>query len=140
MWPSNDDTFSPAVALFKTESKVRTRPHLQAPKTAKIAGKTKAVHLFGLPPSGGGEEVTRNLDSYNFITQNGLQTQAGVKKFLAPQRKGRSPDRRDRDQGVLGAGRHRGCLSVYGHDWYLQSPGPPYHGQGPTGASGPIFV
>ena len=83
MWPSNDDTFSPAVALFKAEAKVRTRPHLQAPKTAKIQGKTKAVHLFSLPPSGGGEEVTRNMDSYTYITQNGLQTQAGVKKFLA---------------------------------------------------------
>jgi hypothetical protein len=83
MWPSNDDTFSPAVALFKAETKVRTRPHLQAPKTAKIEGKTKAVHLFSLPPSGGGEEVTRNLDSYTYIIQNGLQTQAGVKQFLA---------------------------------------------------------
>jgi hypothetical protein len=82
MWPSNEDTFSPAVGLFKAQSKVRTRPHLQPPKTVKIAGKTRAAHLFGLPPSGGGEEVTRNLDSYNFITQNGLQTLAGVKTFL----------------------------------------------------------
>lgn len=84
MWPSNDDTFSPAVAAFKMQNKVRTRPHLQAPKTAKIQGKTKAVHLFSLPPNGGGEEVTRNLDSYNYITQTaGLQSQAGVKKFLS---------------------------------------------------------
>ena len=83
MWPSNDDTFSPAVGLFKAESKVRTRPHLQSPKTSKIGGPSNAPHLFSVPPTGGGEEVTRNLDSYNFITQNGLQTQVGVKKFVS---------------------------------------------------------
>jgi hypothetical protein len=83
MWPSNDDTFSAAVGLFRAQSKVRTRPHLQPPKTAKIAGLTKTAHLFSLPPNGGGEEVTRNLDSYNFIIKNGLQTQAGVKKFIS---------------------------------------------------------
>jgi hypothetical protein len=82
MWPSNEDTFSAAVALFKAQAKVRTRPHLQPPKTLKIAGLTKNAHLLSLPPSGGGEEVTRNMDSYNFIIQNGLQTQAGVKKFI----------------------------------------------------------
>jgi len=83
MWPSNDDTFSPAVGLFKMETKVRTRPHLQAPKTMKIESRQKGVHLFSLPPNGGGEEVTRNLDSYNYIIQNGLQTRAGVMKFFS---------------------------------------------------------
>jgi hypothetical protein len=83
MWPSNDDTFSPAVGLFKAETKVRTRPHLQAPKFMKIEGQVKGFHLFMLPPNGGGEEVTRNLDSYNYIIQNGLQSVAGVKKFFS---------------------------------------------------------
>jgi len=83
-WPSNDETFSPAVGLFKAESKVRTRPHLQAPKTAKIAGQQNFAHLFSVPPNGGGEEVTRNMISYTYITQTaGLQTQPGVKKFLS---------------------------------------------------------
>ena len=80
-WPSNADTFSPAVKLFDAKQKVRTRPHLQAPKTAKIAGKNLLMHFFA-PPQGGGEEVTRNLDSYHYITGNGLQTQFGVKKLL----------------------------------------------------------
>ena len=65
-WPSNDETFSPAVGLFKAESKVRTRPHLQAPKTAKIAGQQNFAHLFSVPPNGGGEEVTRNLRQMRF--------------------------------------------------------------------------
>ena len=83
-WPSNEETFSPAVGLFKAESKVRTRPHLQAPKTAKIEGMQNGVHAFAAPPNGGGEEVTRNLISYTYITQTAsLQTQAGVKKFLS---------------------------------------------------------
>lgn len=84
MWPSNDETFSPALGLFKAENKVRTRPHLQAPKTAKIGGQENGVHLFSMPPNGGGEEVTRNMISYTYITQTAdLQTQTGVKKFLS---------------------------------------------------------
>jgi len=83
MWPSNDDTFSPAVGLFRLESKVRTRPHLQAPKIMKIEGQAKGFNLFGLPPSGEGDEVTRNLASYNYIVQKGLQTRAGVMKFFS---------------------------------------------------------
>jgi hypothetical protein len=83
MWPSNDDTFSPAVGKFRAEAKVRVRPHLQAPKTMKIESHQKGVHLFSLPPDGGGEEVTRNLDSYTYISKNGLQTRAGVVKFFS---------------------------------------------------------
>ena len=83
MWPSNDDTFSAAVGLFKAETKVRTRPHLQPPKFLKIQGQVKGLHLFSMPANGGGEEVTRNLDSYNYIVQNGLQSFGGVKKFLS---------------------------------------------------------
>jgi hypothetical protein len=84
MWPSNDDTFSPAVGPFRAENKVRTRPHLQAPKSAKNGGPSNASHLFSVPPTNGGEEVTRNLDSYNYITQkDGLQSRADVKKWIS---------------------------------------------------------
>ncbi|SRR5260370_13937848 len=52
MWPSNDDTFSPAVHLFKAEAKVRTRPHLEAPKFMKFEDQAKGFNLFSLPPNG----------------------------------------------------------------------------------------
>lgn len=80
MWPSNDETFSPAMGAFKMESKVRTRPHLQAPKIMR--GMTHA-QLLSFPPQGGGEEVTRNLLSYDYILGNGLNSKAGVWQYLS---------------------------------------------------------
>lgn len=77
LWPSNEDTFSPAVGLFKAENKHRTRPHLQPPKTEKMKGKLAAEFHGGVPDSAG-EEVTRNMLSYGYITKSGLNTKPGV--------------------------------------------------------------
>ena len=79
VWPSNDDTFSPAVKAFVVQNKVRTRPHLQAPKDLRFNAHLK---LLALPPAGGGEEVTRNGLSYGYIREKGLYTIGGIKAFF----------------------------------------------------------
>jgi len=85
LWPSDPDTFAPNVSLFVQQNKIRTRPHLQQSKLAVLL---RSPHNFRnfispTPPSGGGEEVTRNQLSYDYIMKNGLNTQAGIVKFLA---------------------------------------------------------
>lgn len=83
LWPSNDDTFSPAVPKFKSLNKIRTRPHLQVPKLFRGIKSNKSLGHLSLPPSKGGEEVTRNLLSYGYIMRNGLNSRAGVWKRLS---------------------------------------------------------
>lgn len=84
MWPSNDDTFSAAVPLFKAENKVRTRPHLQIPKKFRAAGGEVNAHALAAAASTPiQEEVTRNSLSYGYIIGKGLQSRAGVKQFLS---------------------------------------------------------
>ena len=77
LWPSNHDTFSPAVAAFKPANKVRTRPHLQAPKISKH------LSLLSSPFPSAGEEVTRNMLSYDYIVGKGLNTKVGVWAYLS---------------------------------------------------------
>ncbi|GAA6133923.1 hypothetical protein NBRC116188_07120 [Oceaniserpentilla sp. 4NH20-0058] len=79
-WPSNQNTFSPAVPKFTFDNKVRARPHLQLPKLMK--GMTPKEQLAA-PPVNGGEEVTRNMFSYDYIMAKGLNSKAGVLKFLS---------------------------------------------------------
>lgn len=80
LWPSNDDTFSPAVRLFNKSQKVRTRPHLQEPKVFLM--NDTPVHAFALaqPQISAGEEVTRNPIAYGYITdpKRPLNTRAAV--------------------------------------------------------------
>ena len=82
LWPSNEDTFSPAVEQFVEAKKVRTRPHLQAPKVTRLKGHEQQIEHLGLPSSQGGEEVTRNRLSYDYIVGRNLNTQDGVWKLL----------------------------------------------------------
>ena len=54
LWPSNHDTFNPSVQQFAPENKIRTRPHLQAPKIFRGQAHTQ----LSLPPEGGGHRAT----------------------------------------------------------------------------------
>ncbi|CUS42978.1 MAG: hypothetical protein VB954_12210 [Thalassolituus sp.] len=83
IWPSNEDTFSPAVKAFSVENKVRTRPHLQEPKIFLAAQHQPMAAKFSMPPNDGGEEVTRNLISYKYIMQKNLNSKAGVWNTLS---------------------------------------------------------
>lgn len=84
LWPSDPDTFAPNAPAFTPANKIRTRPHLQPSRLATFA---RAAHRLSLvnpfPPGGGGEEVTRNPLSYDYIIGKGLNTQAGIVKYLA---------------------------------------------------------
>lgn len=81
-WPSNDDTFSPAVRTFSLEQKVRVRPHLQEPKAELLEEGMKKAHGFSGPRDVVKEEVTRNLISYKYITDSGLNTTIGLSRKL----------------------------------------------------------
>jgi len=81
LWPSNDDTFSPAVAKFVADKKIRTRPHLQAPKIFRsLSHKKLQAKVYDLKIE---EEVTRNFLSYDYIMNSGLNSKAGVWKLLS---------------------------------------------------------
>jgi hypothetical protein len=82
MWPSNEDTFSPAVRAFVAANKVRTRPHFQPSKAHFLITRQNAKTAL-LAPRGGGEEVTRNPISYKYITDNKLTTAAGAWQRLS---------------------------------------------------------
>jgi len=79
LWPSNDDTFNPSTETFMLENKERKLPQLQTPKLLRT--QLIKAHL-SLPPDSGGEEVTRNALSYDYIFKRGLNTKAGVWKVL----------------------------------------------------------
>jgi hypothetical protein len=82
-WPSDQDTFNPNVQKFTVEKKIRTQPHLQQSRLTVLLRSPHAMRSFINPvPSSGGEEVTRNPLSYGYIMDNGLNTQAGMAKFL----------------------------------------------------------
>lgn len=84
LWASDLDTFSPNVPTFTAAKKVRTRPHLQVSRLAVLLKSPHALSLTNpFPPSGGGEEVTRNALSYGYISGKGLNTQAGIVSYLA---------------------------------------------------------
>lgn len=83
LWPSDPDTFAPNVQKFTAQNKVRTRPHLQAPALQILLKTPNALKAMVNPFPSGGEEVTRNLLSYDYITGKGLNTQAGIAKFLS---------------------------------------------------------
>jgi hypothetical protein len=84
LWPSDADTFAPNVALFAPQNKIRTRPHLQQSRLTPLLRTPRNFKNFmsPLPPTNGGEEVTRNQLAYSYIMDNGLNTQAGIAKFL----------------------------------------------------------
>lgn len=82
LWPSNADTFSPAAKAFVPAQKVRTRPHLQSPKLQRILAHRRGA-TFTPPPAAAGEEVTRNLLSYDYIVANGLTTASSAWKRLS---------------------------------------------------------
>lgn len=88
LWQSDIDTFSPG--HNPTAAKFRNRPHLQTSVLAKAIGMRMhnaavtagtATNPFDFEASL--EEVTRNDISYQYITTNGLNTQAGIAKFLS---------------------------------------------------------
>jgi hypothetical protein len=87
LWPSNEDTFSPAVQTFLAANKIRTRPHLQAPKFLKLPEFRNQLFSVNALPKGEGEEVTRNPLSYDYMAdpKRTLTTQAGVwSAFTSP--------------------------------------------------------
>jgi len=77
LWPSNADTFNPALGDFVPQSKVRPRPHLEMTKFEQATGR---FHTF---PDSAGEERTRNMLSYRYIRGNGLITKSGVNAYLS---------------------------------------------------------
>ncbi len=79
LWPNNDNTFGVDAAKFKLKNKIRTRPYLQDPKFFRMLVHQQSLSVV---PSAGGEEVTRNNLSYEYIINKGLQTKAGVWKLL----------------------------------------------------------
>lgn len=81
MWPSDSDTFSPDAPRFNPQNKTRTRPHLQESKLVRAVRATAHVAVNPFPSAG--EEVTRNVLSYGYITGKSLNTQAGIVKYLA---------------------------------------------------------
>jgi hypothetical protein len=85
LWPSDPDTFAPNVRRFTPQEKIRTRPHLQQSKLVVLLRSPHTARglMNPLPPSSGGEEVTRNQLSYDYIMNNGLNSQAGIVKFLS---------------------------------------------------------
>lgn len=82
LWPSNEDTFSPAVSAFVATNKIRSRPHLQPSKAHLLVARTQALQSLAVPV-GGGEEVTRNPISYGYIVANKLTTAASAWKRLS---------------------------------------------------------
>ena len=83
LWPSDHDTFAPNMGLFTAQTKVRTRPHLQVSKLAVLLNSPHTLNALMNPFPSGGEEVTRNRLSYDYIIGKGLNTQAGIAKFLS---------------------------------------------------------
>ena len=73
LWPSNDDTFSPAVNAFVAANKVRNRPHLEQSKVHELIMRTRQLQATqAVGPVKAGEEVTRNEISYQYIKTNKL--------------------------------------------------------------------
>lgn len=83
LWPSDAQTFNPNAAPFDASKVIRKRPHLQQSRLSAFAGPAHQGSLTNpFPPSGGGEEVTRNALSYGYIMGKGLNTQAGIAQYL----------------------------------------------------------
>ena len=83
LWASDPDTFSPNAPVFNPANKIRTRPHLQPSRLSALAGPAHQLSLVNpFPPSGGGEEVTRNALSYGYIMGKALNTQVGIATYL----------------------------------------------------------
>ncbi len=84
LWPSNDDTFSPAVNAFVLANKVRNRPHLHPSKVHELIMQRRglrATQVVG--PVKAGEEVTHNEISYHYIMSNKLNTATTAWKRLS---------------------------------------------------------
>jgi hypothetical protein len=84
VWPSNDDTFSPAVNAFVLANKVRNRPHLEQSKVHELIMRTRglqATQVVGQVKAG--EEVTRNEISYHYIMKNKLNSATTAWKRLS---------------------------------------------------------
>lgn len=83
LWPSDPETFEAQSAkAFAAVGKVRPHPILQASRVLKVARAAHSPTANFSPAVGNGEEVTRNMVSYGYITGNGLTTAAGVNAFL----------------------------------------------------------
>jgi len=84
LWPSDPDTFTPDTPRFDATKKVRTRPHLQPVQQIRLfSPHAKVVETTPFPQAG--QEVTRNLLSYNYIMDTHLNTQHGIATYLGKQ-------------------------------------------------------
>jgi hypothetical protein len=83
LWPSDADTFTPDTARFDAAKKVRTRPHLRPIQQLRMfEAHANAKIIEATPFPQGGEEVTRNLLSYNYILDKHLNSQEGIATYL----------------------------------------------------------
>lgn len=84
LWPSDVDTFHlQSQKAFKAVGKVRNQPHLQISKLAKLRAHDPNTNPDpGKNFNNGTEEVTRNLLSFNYITDNNLYKKAGIAQWL----------------------------------------------------------
>ncbi len=81
LWPSDPDTFSPDVPRFEAARKLRTRPHLQPIQQLLLfSPHVRMAEINPFPQ--GGQEVTRNPTSYDYILGKHLNTQAGIAAYV----------------------------------------------------------
>jgi hypothetical protein len=74
-WPSDHDTFTPSPSFVFGE-KVRNDPHFVTSKRVLAGEDAQSI------AAGGGEEVSRNMLGYEYLTGKGMNTAVGVSDYL----------------------------------------------------------
>ncbi len=85
LWASDLDTFAPNVPRFEAAKKIRPRPHLEPITQLQMLSRRARLTKAPSFPQDGGQEVTRNALSSDYIMGHNLNTSEGIATYLGKQ-------------------------------------------------------